>query len=140
MVIPTKYRWYGYFATLTLALVAAGWVGGKNHELAPVSPKAASSGVRPDWDASSRGPALDLDKLEKRIHLAANADPFQSQSWAPAMGARQGPVAAPPSLPPPLPFAYMGKLVDRGTVTVFLSDQDRNYILRAGDTLHHIYV
>lgn len=140
MAISTKYRWYVYFAALAVALVAARWAGGQNRELTPVSPPAASSGVRRDPEVSPHDPELQLNILGKRVHLAASADPFQGRSWEPAMGTRQGTVAVPPPLPPPLPFTYIGKLVDRGAVTVFLSDQDRNYIVRAGDTLHDTYV
>ena len=38
-----------------------------------------------------------------------------------------------------MPFAYLGKLVEDATTTVFLARQDRNYIVRAGDTIDGTY-
>src|SRR5262245_21729361 len=121
MAVPTKYRWRVYFAALALALVAARWAGGQNREPAPVPPRsAAPSAVRPDRDRSPHIPEVEVNMLMKRVHVPVSADPFEARSWEPPT--REGPVAVPPSLPPPLPFTYLGKLVDRGVVTVFLSD------------------
>ncbi len=66
-------------------------------------------------------------------------DPFQAQSWQPPEQAIRRHVPAPRPEAPPLPFAYLGKLVDEATTTVFLAKQDRNYIVRAGDTIEGTY-
>ncbi len=73
---------------------------------------------------------------------APTGDPFQERSWAPRArsgGADAGAASAPPPQAPPLPFAYMGKLVEDATTTVFLARQDRNYVVRAGDTIDGTY-
>ena len=59
-------------------------------------------------------------------------------------GSRPAPVvvaAAPPPRPeaPPLPFTYLGKLVEDGRTTLFLAREDRNYVVRAGDTIDGTY-
>ncbi|MEK6663610.1 MAG: hypothetical protein AABY73_07055, partial [Pseudomonadota bacterium] len=41
--------------------------------------------------------------------------------------------------PPPMPFIYMGKLLEEGKLTVFLTKQDRYYAVKAGDTLDGAY-
>ena len=47
----------------------------------------------------------------------------------------------PPPAPqaPPLPLTYLGKLVDGERVAVFLSQGDRNWVVRAGDTIDGVY-
>ena len=38
-----------------------------------------------------------------------------------------------------MPFAYLGKLIDAGRITVFLSNGDRNWVVRSGDTIDGAY-
>lgn len=45
----------------------------------------------------------------------------------------------PPPAAPPLPFTYLGKLVEEGVLTVFLTRQDRNYVIKAGDVIDGTY-
>jgi hypothetical protein len=45
----------------------------------------------------------------------------------------------PPPQAPPLPFTYLGKMIDGETTTVFLASQDRNFVVRRGDTLDGSY-
>ena len=40
---------------------------------------------------------------------------------------------------PALPFTYVGKLVEEGKLTVFLSNQDRNYTVKEGDVIDETY-
>lgn len=48
-------------------------------------------------------------------------------------------VAPPKPTAPPLPFKYMGKVVEDGDVTVFLAKQQRHYLLNGGETIGHDY-
>ena len=83
-----------------------------------------------------------LDRLLKRTAPSPAGDPFQAQSWQPPpeeQAIRRN-VPRPRPEAPPLPFAYLGKLVDEATTTVFLAKQDRNYIVRAGDTIEGTYL
>ena len=41
---------------------------------------------------------------------------------------------------PPLPFSYMGKIIENGKLTVFLTRDDKTYAISAGDTIDHQYM
>jgi len=62
-------------------------------------------------------------------------DPFRNKSW----------VLAPPPLPPakptapPLPFQYLGKIMEDSGIRVFLNHQGKNLIVKAGDMINGIY-
>jgi hypothetical protein len=42
-------------------------------------------------------------------------------------------------VPPPLPFAYMGKIIDDGKLTIFLTRDDKTYAISAGETIDNEY-
>jgi hypothetical protein len=141
MAIPVKHRWYIYVVALALTVLAVRWAGGQDRAPAAAVAEPAPREARAD-QAASPIPGLDLDKLAKRIRPTANGDPFQARSWeqmASTQTRRAAPPPPPPPQAPPLPFAYMGRLIDDGAVTVFLTKQDRNYIVRAGETLDGAY-
>lgn len=50
-------------------------------------------------------------------------------------------LAARPAKPvaPPLPYVYMGKMLERGELTIFLTRQDKPYVVHAGDVLDNQY-
>ena len=143
MAIPARQRWIVYALALALALVAARWAGGQDRA---DGRNAGGQTARPARDATPDAartealPEVRLDRLGKRVAPAPAGDPFQSQSWDPPVEktARRN---LPPPRPeaPPIPFAYMGKMVDDATTIVFLRRQDRNYIVRAGDTIDGTY-
>ena len=86
--------------------------------------------------ASEPLPELPLEKLAQAPSREAVLDAFEVRSWAPP------PAKAPPPPPPeapPLPFKYMGKIMDGGQVVVFLAKQDINYVVRAGEKLDNNY-
>ncbi len=73
----------------------------------------------------------------RRGEYASEADnPFPSHSWQP-------PPPPPPKPPapsaPPLPFTYVGKLLDGDKTLVFLAQQQRNLVVRQGDTIDNLY-
>ena len=51
------------------------------------------------------------------------------------------PPPAPPSppAPPPLPFTYLGKLLEGERSVVFLTNLDRNYTVKSGDVIENTY-
>lgn len=143
MAIPARQRWIVYAVALALALVAARWAGGQDGAEAR---NAGLQSARPARDATPDAaraealPEVRLDRLGKRVAPAPAGDPFQAQSWNPpveSMPRRNLPPPRPEA--PPIPFAYMGKMVDDATTIVFLSRQDRNYVVRAGDTIDGTY-
>lgn len=91
-------------------------------------------------------PPVDLAKLSRplrtqiRDHLFdAPPPPPPPPAQAPAPTAPV--VVAPPPKPvaPPLPFKFLGRLVDHGTTTVFVSHNGQNLNLKQGDTAADLY-
>ena len=149
MAIPVKQRWIIYAVALALTLVAVKWAGGQDRaDNGVAAARRADEAAKPARGApapaaaTERVPELRLDLLGSRKSPAPAGDPFQARSWAPQpdpeeVSRRRLP--PPPPQAPPLPFAYLGKLVEDTTTTVFLARQDRNYIVRAGDTIDGTY-
>lgn len=74
--------------------------------------------------------SLDLSKLERAAPgTAPAADPFAPKDFGP----RQAQAAA-PARPeaPPLPFRYLGKLIEDGKLSVFLANGDESLSVSAG--------
>jgi hypothetical protein len=145
MAIPARQRWVVYAIVLLLALTAVRWAGGQDR----AEPRAtvayqAERSARPAREGSATGaaeaaPTVRLDQLERRAAAAPAGDPFQARSWEPALAVVRRNLPPPPPQAPPLPFTYLGKMVDGEQTTVFLARQDRNYVVRPGDTLDGSY-
>jgi hypothetical protein len=146
MAIPARPRWIIYAVALALTLTVVRWAGGQDR----AEPRLAvayqaerlerpAREARPAAGQAETLPEVRLDRLERRAAAAPAGDPFQARSWEPEQPAVRRNVPPPPPQAPPLPFAYLGKMVDEGTTTVFLVRQDRNYIVRLGDTLDGSY-
>ena len=79
-----------------------------------------------------------LDRLRARQTGRDFGDMFQSRTWMP-------PAPPMPRLPPQrphapaLPFAYMGKMIENGKITIFLADGDRSIVVRKGETVDGRY-
>jgi hypothetical protein len=79
---------------------------------------------------------LDLSQLFRKTEeakLDPASDPFARRSFASTPGAQAAPQA--PSAPsaPPLPFRYLGKVIEDGKLAVFLNRGEQNYSVRAGE-------
>lgn len=146
-------RWILYIALLVLTLIAVRWTGGTDRPTAAVVGPVARSGnadsVRPPIvvvPQMSKTLDLDLDRLNRGDHKRPSADPFRTLNWGEAEEAarlRAQPPAAqappPPPEAPPLPYTYIGRLIEHGKTAVFLIIQDRVAIARVGDTLDGRY-
>jgi hypothetical protein len=80
--------------------------------------------------------ALDLSKLERGRAEAPAADPFAPKNFnPPAREAQQA--AARPAKPeaPPLPFRYLGKLIEDGKLSVFLANGGESVTAKAGERI-----
>jgi hypothetical protein len=91
---------------------------------------------------------LDLGRLRRGPSVDPAADPFALRDFRPAPPVVKRPIAAPaaqadapapPPQAPPLPFAYLGKLAEGNSTTVFLSMGDRNLVVRTGDVIDNNY-
>ena len=79
-----------------------------------------------------------MDKLNVEKSVEPIADAFEPRSWIPPQPRIKAPPPPPPQAPP-LPFTYIGKMMEDGKVVVFLTRQDRNYTVRSGDKLDNTY-
>jgi hypothetical protein len=155
MRLDSRQRWILLGGLLAATLAAAAWVGERSapdSELVAASEpdaKAASS-QSPRAEAASKPAQLNLEKLQSRDLGGVTRDPFSAprpRVAKPAPAPLPAPpvqvVAAPPPPPPPsappLPFTYMGKLVEGDNVAVFLSQGERNLVVRQGQTIDSIY-
>ncbi len=84
---------------------------------------------------------LDLTGLERPATELAKADPFARLNLAPAPAAQaeQGSQAPAKPTAPPLPFKYLGKMIDGDKLAVFVSRGDETYTLQPGQKLDDSY-
>ena len=77
---------------------------------------------------------LDLDKLAARSEEPAagkkKVDPFAPRSFSPLVPAAAAKKQKPTA--PPLPFRYLGKMIEDGKLAVFLARGDESLSVRAG--------
>jgi hypothetical protein len=142
MAIPARQRWVVYAIALLLTLAGVRWAGGQD----PAEPRAAAGDrvERPDRPAREPSiadavPEVRLDRLKRHAGAGTAGDPFQARSWEAPVAAARRSLPPPPPQAPPLPFTYLGKMIDGPTTTLFLSRQDRNFVVRPGDTLDGAY-
>jgi len=149
-VITKKQRWMGWLGALAITLLAVRWVGtGEEQPSAPAvtsgqteSTHAAAVGTQVDGTSASD---IRLDRLKREPYPALKSDLFKgdlpvglrdSDAYT-EEGKPRRPLGPPPL--PPLPFAYMGKMLDDGQILVFLTRGDRNYVVRKGSTIDGQY-
>lgn len=115
---------FGIALAATLAAVLLDW---PMPEAAP--PARAALPAAPVAAAEAVPPAA--SPLRERYEARA-ADAFAPRSWLPPP-----PPAPKPAAPkaPPLPFKYLGKVMQEGEVMAFLGQGARTHLARAGDTL-----
>lgn len=137
MALPARTRWILLGGALTATLAAIVWVREPEPVAVVVAPAKDKAARRSGVTTSAH---LALEKLRQRESGAGAKieDVFQSKSWYVPPPPPKA-VPPPPPAPPPLPFSYMGKLQEEGRLTVFLTKQDRNYAVKAGDTLDGAY-
>lgn len=135
MALSARHRWLILGSLLVLTLVLALWPQKAPREPAPRPPAAAKAPAagqgRPPADTGSLG----LSRGQQGTEPREIRDLFAGQTW------HVPPPAAPPGPPepPPLPFTYLGKLVDDGRVTVYLSEGERNLAVRQGEIINGTY-
>src|SRR5258708_39276534 len=131
-------------------LAAAAWMRDNADEadakVVTVEQTEAGRAATPSRSASRHEPPqVSLDKLKSRRPGEIARDPFAVNLPHPKKPKPAGaalPLAlAPPPAPsaPPVPFTYMGKLLSGQDATVFLTQGERNLVLREGDTIDSVY-
>ena len=143
-MVTQKTRQMLLAGALVLTLVAVGWINQTEsadgaQTPAPEVNHATHSQPKENAQATTAY-AIPLGKLERAqsgspTHMS---DLFKSKSWYVPPPPPKPLPPAPPSAPP-LPFTYLGKLLEDGKITVFLTKQDRNYVIKAGDVIDGTY-
>jgi len=143
----TTTPWVIYGVLLVSALVIIWVTSPKDPEPAPLlarPPMGASEARDTSGSAGEQVPELKLDQLAQREEHKVGGNPADARSWAEAEAARRSAEAAPPTspqAPPPLPFVYIGRMVDgkRGAVFLTNSSGDRTWVVRVGDLIEDVY-
>jgi hypothetical protein len=154
-----RYRWLVYIAAAGATLLAMRWAasvdGAAERAGAAVADPGTARGASL-YAATVEAPpghpnAVRLDALRARTLDPPQANPFAARSWEgiareeAARSERAHPRVKPRPAPrprpqaPPLPFRYLGRMVEDGTTVVFLAREERNYIARAGEALDDDY-
>ncbi len=99
-----------------------------------VAPRAAGGAAPVDSLAN-----LDIEKLKRAAKQAAVTDVLAHRELLPAAPVAEngGPSAAP--VAPPLPFSYLGQMIDHGKITVFIARGAEHYIVEAGMKIENTY-
>lgn len=125
-------------STLVAGIVSASWKDGGEPATAALThterPLPAQRGRAP----ADALPELELEKLELDKSREPITNAFEPRSWAPPPPPKNN-LPPPPPQAPPLPYTYVGKMVDEGQIVVFLTRQERNYAVRSGDKLDNTY-
>jgi hypothetical protein len=89
--------------------------------------------------SEEQGQDLNVDKLRRELPQPGTTDPFAPRSFAPAPPPMAANAPPPKPTAPPLPFTYLGKVIDEGKTLVFVARADENYALEAGQTVAGTY-
>jgi hypothetical protein len=96
----------------------------------------------PQGAQRSIAPRIHMDRLNARNPGELVRDPFAvpAPKTRKKPRAKTSPAAPPaPEAAPAVPFTYMGKLRSGADTAVFLTQGERNLILREGDTIDSVY-
>ena len=147
MAVSNKLRRILIAGSLVCTLAAVGWVNEQDQvATAQADPHASLAVSKPQPEPKmpdnrqpdSTGGLIQLEKLKRLPPEAEAEDIFKRKSWyVPPPPPK--PMPPPPPMAPPLPFSYIGKLIDGEKVTVFLARQDRNYAVKQGEIIDGTY-
>ena len=137
-ITPTQRR--AVLIALALALVAVAIFDSEDDNRGAVSAAPAPHAALPRAkDAPVALPDIAFDKLDQKIARDPVSDAFEPRSWEPPPPPKKDPPPPPPPQAPPLPYTYVGKILEGNQVIVFLSKQDRNYVVKQGETVDGTY-
>jgi hypothetical protein len=109
--------------------------------VAPVTRERHTTDARPAASTAKATKAsrqLRISDLKTRGLGDMTTDLFATKSW-------YVPPPPPPPMPPPkpvappLPFTFIGRMIEEGQTAVFVSVQDRNQVLRVGDVVQGVW-
>lgn len=119
---------------LTATMVAVLWPQPEPQTATEAAPRTRAGAPRES--------SLPLATLTHEIRRAAMSSPatdaFAPRSWRPPPPPPTS-VKAPAPQAPPLPYRYLGKLIETGSITVFLARGEQNLAVKVGQTLDGQY-
>jgi hypothetical protein len=144
--LSEKLRYGSLGALLVLTLIAAA-VPGQNGDDGVVQATApAQAQARPGAaDGATGPPRIALERMRRESSADPARDLFVSKSWyvapPPPPPVVVEPPAPPPPTAPPVPFSYMGKLVEEPSQrpVFFLVKGDRLYTVAEGELIDDTY-
>lgn len=126
--------WLG--GALLAALLATQWVsggdGGTDAVFAVPEQKVLKNQTRADDDETAQ---LEIERLQRRKFSAQAGDIFSPKSWVPPPSATKSQQSSPPALM----FKYLGKVTEGDETRVFLALAERNYVVKAGESIDNQY-
>ncbi len=141
--MTSRRRWL-ILGGLLVATMAAAWKEMEGGDEVPAraarAPVESSAPRQP-----ARQPGVRLEKLAPRNPGELVRDPFADgparEVESPVSAARPRQRDARPRTPeaPPQPFVFAGRLESDGATAIFLTDGDRNLVVREGDTIDDTY-
>jgi hypothetical protein len=121
-------------------LIAVAWVSGTEEDVVvPVERQDAGAArrVRGSGDSGQALPELRLAALDGRGFGDLKTDLFAAKSWY--VPPPRKPAAPRKPTAPPVPFAYIGRMIEGDSVAVFVSQGVQNRTLRVGDVINHVW-
>ncbi|WP_026076188.1 hypothetical protein [Noviherbaspirillum massiliense] len=144
MALSKTQRWMVLVTALVLTLAAVRWVSADAEStdvievVAPAHASIAPANRQRAAQTSEAPNDIQLERLRRRDTGSNVREIFTAKSWYVPPPPPKPAAELPPSAPP-LPFVYIGKMVEEEKVTVFLSKQDRNYTVKEGDVIDGTY-
>jgi hypothetical protein len=118
---------------LAATLGAVAWVSGSDDEIAAPAARADHE-RRPEPGGDRTGgemPALSLDGLDARGLDEMKTDLFAGKSWY----VPPPPPPPPKPMAPPVPFSFLGRLIEGDHAAVFVANGNRNQVVHIGDVV-----
>ncbi len=110
--------------------------GGTKSPVRSAERNATGSALVPrESDAENRVERLSVRLIDSELSpvFSVSAKPIR-----PGMASAEKQVEVPPTAPP-LPFRFLGRMQEDRASAVFLAIEDRNLVVRSGDTIDEIY-
>ena len=115
-------------AAIAVVSALASVVAGREQPSSIVEPAAP----RVDTRLQTQNADIDLAKLDARNDEGAKVDAFAPRNFSPVVPPQAGPEKARAEAPA-LPFKYLGKMVEDGKLSVFLTNGDESITVHAGE-------
>lgn len=132
------------FGSLAVTLVLSAASGKDQTTEEPVLP-VERSGHAPAGQPAQPQPQVELERLNREDASAkpdaAASNVFKAMSWyvPPPPPPPKPPPPPPPPTAPPLPFSFMGRYEEGGTLIILLVKGDRIYTVSEGEVIDNLY-